>query len=92
MTHYNSQAASYSGWKSEDLLGWSWDKIVHPDDLPNTVAAWTAAVASGIPRGIEVRIRRADGVYRWHVARQMPARAVDAASLVGTGPVPTSTT
>jgi two-component system, cell cycle sensor histidine kinase and response regulator CckA len=77
LIHLNAQTASYTGLGTNDLLGWSWDKVIHPDDLPHTVAVWTTAVGSGVPRELEFRIRRADGVYRWHVSRQVPARAAD---------------
>ena len=77
LIHLNAQTASYTGLGTDDLLGWTWEKVIHPDDLPHAVAVWTTAVGSGVPREIEFRIRRADGMYRWHVARQVPARSAD---------------
>ena len=35
---------------------------------------WRAAVASGEPHESEVRFRRADGEYRWHLDRGLPLR------------------
>jgi len=39
--------------------------VVHPDDLPALIAAQQRAFTTGQPLEIELRIRRADGVYRW---------------------------
>ncbi len=35
---------------------------------------WRDAVASGTTYECEFRIRRADGVFRWHIARALPIR------------------
>jgi len=46
----------------------------HPDDAERTDNAWRASLASGEPLSIEVRVRRADGQYRWHTMRRVPLR------------------
>ena len=47
----------------------------HPDDHAEVnEAAWRASLASGEPLSIEVRVRRADGQYRWHTSRRVPLR------------------
>lgn len=38
----------------------------HPDDAPAMEAAWTKGLASGVGYSGQWRIRRHDGVYRWH--------------------------
>src|SRR5262249_50914874 len=40
----------------------------HPDDAERNDKAWRAALASGEPFSMEVRVRRADGQYRWHTS------------------------
>ncbi|HEY1188756.1 MAG TPA: PAS domain-containing protein, partial [Gemmata sp.] len=77
LTHVNARAVTYSGRSADALLGQSWGGDIHPDDRPAVVAATAQAAASGVPRDFEFRLRRADGVYRWHVSRQVPARAAD---------------
>lgn len=74
LVHLNARGTEYTGLSANDLTGWSWERVIHPDDLAHTVNEWTAAVQSGVPRDIEFRIRRTDGIYRWHIARQVPAR------------------
>jgi PAS domain S-box-containing protein len=45
---------------------------LHPDDLANALARWKEAVASGQGYADEMRIRRADGAYRWFLVRTVP--------------------
>jgi PAS domain S-box-containing protein len=46
----------------------------HPDDAERNDRAWRAALANGESLSIEVRVRRADGQYRWHTSRRVPLR------------------
>lgn len=72
LTDLNAKAAEYTGVGAANLTGWSWDKVIHPDDLLETVTLWNECLKEGRPRDIAFRIRRADGAYRWHIARQVP--------------------
>lgn len=69
---FNEQTYLYSGAKPGELDGQGWARIVHPDDIPAAAQSWAAALASGTPYQAEFRLRRADGVYRWYVARALP--------------------
>jgi PAS domain S-box-containing protein len=46
----------------------------HADDADAVDRAWRASLARGVPLAIESRIRRSDGVYRWHSIRRAPLR------------------
>jgi PAS domain S-box-containing protein len=46
----------------------------HPDDLQQHNARWLEYVSAGRPFEDEVRFRRADGQYRWHLQRGVPLR------------------
>ena len=70
----NDRTYEYAGHGSISLGGAGWTAIVHPDDLPTAGAAWMAALASGEVYEVEFRIRRADGVYRWHIVRAVAQR------------------
>ncbi|MDB5500768.1 MAG: sensor signal transduction histidine kinase [Tardiphaga sp.] len=48
--------------------------ITHPDDIPRLEAAWDVAIVTGESFESEVRLRRADGEYRWFVTRRVPLR------------------
>ena len=66
----------------DDLAGDKWTVIVHPDDLAAAGAAWAQALATGETYQTEFRLRRADGAYRWHIARARPLRD-DAGAITG---------
>jgi PAS domain S-box-containing protein len=76
---FNEQTYVFSGMKYEELAGQGWAKIVHPDDLPSAAEAWAYSLQTGENYEVEFRIRRADGVYRWHVVRALPLRNSDGA-------------
>jgi PAS domain S-box-containing protein len=48
--------------------------MIHPTELSDVAVAWRAALASGSPFQFECRLRRRDGVYRWHLTRVNPDR------------------
>ena len=68
----NDQVYNYSGAEPGMLDGDRWAAIVHPDDLAASTQLWRQSVTLGLPYEIEMRVRRADGVYRWHLARALP--------------------
>jgi PAS domain S-box-containing protein len=47
---------------------------IHPEDLDRSVRRMRASFASGEPLEDEVRVRRADGEYRWFLNRAVPLR------------------
>lgn len=47
---------------------------VHPEDLPRVMQKWLADMAAGEPSEDEMRLRRADGEYRWFLVRTSPLR------------------
>src|SRR5216683_3111382 len=72
--HLNRQVLEYFGKTPEELKNWTMSDAVHPDDLPGVVDAWRRSVETGQPYLLELRQRRADGVYRWFQSRALPAR------------------
>ena len=51
-----------------------WRQALHPDDIPRWIEGWGKARASGQNLNLDVRLRRADGSYRWHLVRATPIR------------------
>jgi len=49
-------------------------RVVHPEDLPGVMQKWLADMAAGKPSEDEMRLRRADGEYRWFLVRTAPLR------------------
>jgi PAS domain S-box-containing protein len=48
--------------------------IVHPEDLPRALEKWLPDMGAGRPHEGEMRLRRADGEYRWFLIRVVPLR------------------
>ncbi|ADG65972.1 PAS sensor protein [Planctopirus limnophila DSM 3776] len=74
LTYLNAKATEYTGVGMDQLTGWSWEQVIHPEDVPNAIERWTATLEQELPRDIELRIRQTDGAYRWHISRQVPIR------------------
>jgi PAS domain S-box-containing protein len=55
------------------------NSAVHPEDYPQRLRDWRAHVAAGEPYENEMRLRRADGVYRWHRVTRVPLRDANGA-------------
>ena len=70
----NRRFLEFTGHSAEDILGWGWSSLIHPDDLTKYVSEWQAAVACGQPMEGEARVRRMDGSYRWLLIRNVPLR------------------
>lgn len=77
LDYVNGQTVDYFGRTHEQLVGEGWRDAVHPEDLQTCIDRWTQAVETGDYYEAEFRLRRADGVYRWHLARANSERAAD---------------
>jgi len=73
----NHRLLEYFGRTLDELKHWDTSDAVHPDDLPEAVAAWTRSVETGTPYAFEHRLRRADGAYRWFQSRGHPLRDME---------------
>lgn len=66
--YYNRRWYEYSGAPANQNPT-QWSPYVHPDDVERVNAAWFGAMRNGSEYEAELRLRRADGEYRWFVAR-----------------------
>ncbi len=74
MTFCNQEWIEYTGVSLEETIRRGAADVVHPDDRETVRNAWREAIAKGSFFDTEVRLRRADGVYRWHISRARPLR------------------
>ena len=68
----NEQVCAYTGQTMKSLVSSGFRHCVHPDDLQATQKSWEHAVATAGAYEYEFRMRRADGQYRWFLARALP--------------------
>jgi len=73
-THVSQRLLDYSGMRFEDFKQIGWKAFVHPDDFPQTAKAYDHAIQTGTSYHGVLRLRRADGEFRWHHARCEPLR------------------
>ncbi|HZF76409.1 MAG TPA: PAS domain-containing protein, partial [Acetobacteraceae bacterium] len=65
---------AFSGTRPGRSLGMRWLDFVHPEDREAAGGAWSRAVGTGRAFEAEMRLRAADGSWRWHLARALPER------------------
>lgn len=70
----NERAVDYFGRPATQVIGDGWQTVVHPDDLPGVIERWARSLQTGEGYEVEFRLRRRDGIYRWHLGRAIPAR------------------
>jgi len=75
--YVNRRFEEYAGMSAEQLAGTGWHAATHSDDLQRHEGKWLDCVRTGDIFEDEVRFRRADGQYRWHLQRGVPLRDED---------------
>ena len=69
----NQRWLEYTGLSLEEALADSM-RIVHPEDVPRVMEKWRRDMAAGEQCEDDIRLRRADGEYRWFLVRTVPLR------------------
>ena len=75
--YFNPRWLAFTGRPLAEQLGAQWTSSIHPDDLERVQELWQYCLTSGDQFQAEYRLRRADGEYRWLLARAAPRRADD---------------
>lgn len=73
----NRHVLEYSGLSAAELEGHGWEKMVHPEDRSRGIETWQHAVRTGAHLENRMRLRRADGAYRWHHSSGVALRGAD---------------
>ena len=71
---YNRRWHDYTGAPPEEMAGWGWRSVHHPDHVDRVVERFAAAIAAGESWEDTFPLRRADGAYRWFLSRAVPIR------------------
>jgi diguanylate cyclase (GGDEF)-like protein/PAS domain S-box-containing protein len=66
-----------TGGSPDETADSSWERALHPDDLPVHRQKWLEAVRTRKPLDAQCRGRLADGSYRWFRTRAIPRLAGD---------------
>jgi PAS domain S-box-containing protein len=74
LDYFNRGWLDFVGKSLEEMCGWRWSDVVHPEDVAGIMQKWQAALTTGHAFEAEARIRRADGQYRWLLHRNVSLR------------------
>jgi PAS domain S-box-containing protein len=76
MNFFNQRWREYTGLEIEEATGWRWSErgLFHDDDLKTIKDSWRVVLAERRAGEVEVRMRRYDGEYRWHLIRAHPLK------------------
>ncbi|MBA3724716.1 MAG: PAS domain S-box protein [Candidatus Levybacteria bacterium] len=72
LDYINQYAVTYFDKSPKHIIGAGWQKMVHPDDLKESIPIWIDSIKTGKPYQVFFRLRRSDGMYRWHLGRALP--------------------
>jgi len=72
--YQNRRLAEFTGRAADGTRSWSWEQLIHPEDLDAMLVARRESLRTGSPLRMEFRLRTADGTYHWFVSRGVPIR------------------
>lgn len=77
LDYTNRRWTEYTGMDHPQTRDLGWLDAVHPDDAMRVRKAWREAVSKRDAYSVECRLRRRDGVHRWHLCRGVPEMRTD---------------
>ncbi|WP_373048981.1 ATP-binding protein [Vulgatibacter sp.] len=69
---YNRRWLEYTGMGFEEMQGWGWRKVHHPDHVNRVEQRYRTCIESGDAWEDTFPLRRHDGTYRWFLSRAKP--------------------
>lgn len=71
---YNQRWFDYTGTTLEEMRGWGWQKVHHPEEVGRVTESFRQAIATGEPWEETFPLRSRNGEYRWFLSRALPIR------------------
>lgn len=71
---YNKRWYDYTGTTLEEMQGWGWKKVHHPDHVEKVTDKFKLAVESGERWEDTFPLKGKDGSYRWFLSRALPIK------------------
>jgi PAS domain S-box-containing protein len=69
---YNDRWMEYSGLTMEEMTGWGWSKLHHPDHIDRLTEFVKEAWLKNEPFEVTHPMRGKDGLYKWFLSRATP--------------------
>lgn len=74
ITWYNQRWYDYTGTMLEEMQGWGWQKVHHPDHEKRVSEKWSRHLTSGEDWEDVFPLKGKDDSYRWFLSRARPSR------------------
>jgi PAS domain S-box-containing protein len=74
ITWYNKRWYDYTGTNLEQMQGWGWKEVQHPQHVHRVVRKFQEAIQKGEVWEDTFPLRGKDGQYRWFLSRAFPIR------------------
>jgi PAS domain S-box-containing protein len=71
---YNQRWFDYTGTTLEEMKGWGWRKVHHPEHVERVTERFSRHIAAGEPWEDTFPLRSKTGEYRWFLSRAHPIR------------------
>lgn len=71
---YNRRWYDYTGTTFNEMQGWGWRTVHHPDLIEGVIERFQKAIKAGAAWEDTFLLRGKDGVYRWFLSRAQPIR------------------
>ena len=71
---YNQRWFDYTGTTLEEMQGWGWQQVHHPEHADRVVAKFRGCIETGELWEDTFPLRGTDGSYRWFLSRAVPIR------------------
>ncbi|MCB0322596.1 MAG: PAS domain-containing protein [Bdellovibrionales bacterium] len=72
ITWYNQRWYDYTGTTLEQMQGWGWQQVHHPEHVEAVTREFKRCISAGIPWEDTFPLRGQDGSYRWFLSRAQP--------------------
>lgn len=69
---YNRRWLDYTGTNLEEMQGWGWQMVHHPDHVQRVVQKFRDSIEAGTVWEDTFPLRGKDGTYRWFLSRAIP--------------------
>ena len=74
---YNQRWYDYTGTTLDEMKGWGWKRLHHPDHVEAVARKFQNSLAAGEPWEDTFPLRGKDGNYRWFLSRALPIHDVN---------------
>ncbi len=71
---YNQRWYDYTGTSLDEMRGWGWRTVHHPDHVASVTERYRAAITLGRSWEDTFPLRGRDGSYRWFLSKALPYR------------------